>query len=188
MPRHPPYALSSLATLIERSLKSCQLLAVSQTFDQCSVSCLHVSSRYVVVQMAGDGFTWTSNARTNLRTNKESWPNMLPDRRACARRSMARLAKMPLLQLPNCQRALAAEAARSVTSYRAHPSNNYRGCLTNGQRPTRQHILPGYQMPYQPLATRGGLPTDERALNGFAPSVETHNISARVGRVKLRAR
>jgi len=108
-----------LATLIERSFKSCQLLAVSQTFDQCSVSCLHVSSRYVVVQMAGDGFTWTSNARTNLRTNKESWPNMLPDRRACARRSMARLAKMPLLQLPNCQRALAAEAARSVTSYRA---------------------------------------------------------------------
>jgi hypothetical protein len=68
---------------------------------------------------------------------------MLPDRRACARRSMAYLAKMPLLQLPNCQRTFAAEAARSVTNYRAHPSNNYRGCLTNGQRPTRQCILPG---------------------------------------------
>jgi hypothetical protein len=55
--------------------------------------------------------SWTSNARTNLRTKKESWPNMLPDRRACARRSMAHLAKMPLLQLPNCQRSFAAEAA-----------------------------------------------------------------------------
>jgi hypothetical protein len=86
--------------------------------------------------------TWTSNARTNLRTKKESWPNMLPDRRACARRSMAHLAKMPLLQLPNCQRSFAAEAACSVSCYRAHPSNNYRGCLTNGQRPTRQCIPP----------------------------------------------
>ena len=40
------------------------------------------------------------------------------------------------------------------------------------------------KMPYQPLATRGGLPTDEQA----APSVGTHNISAPRGRVKLRAR
>jgi hypothetical protein len=54
----------------------------------------------------------------------------------------------------------------------------------NGQRPTRQHILPGFQMPYQPLATRGGLSTDGLA----APSAEPHNISARGGRVKLRAR
>ena len=127
--------------------------------------------------------SWTSNARTNLRTKKESWPNMLPDRRACARRSMAHLAKMPLLQLPNCQRSLAAEAALGLMlpspSIEQLPRLPYQ--WTEADKAAHPSVE---KMPYQPLATRGGLPTDGQA----APSVGTHNISARMGRVKRRAR
>jgi hypothetical protein len=127
--------------------------------------------------------TWTSNARTNLRTKKESWPNMLPDRRACARRSMAHLAKMPLLQLPNCQRSFAAEAALGPIlpspSIEQLPRLPYQ--WTEADKAAHPCVE---KMPYQPLATRGGLSTGGQA----APSAEPHNISARGGRVKLRAR
>jgi hypothetical protein len=154
-----------LATLIERSLKSCQLLAVSQTFDQCSVSCLHVSSRYVVVQMAGDGFTWTSNARTNLRTKKSLGQTLslalpgprtarLADRSACALRSRDMFSKDATLATTKLSKIVAARLRQAqakplipVTIYRAPHIDRPIARPANGQRPTRQCIPPGIRMP-----------------------------------------
>jgi hypothetical protein len=59
--------------------------------------------------------------------------------------------------------------------------------LANGQRPTRQNCPSWKRLPYQPLATRGGGPPMS-SLQGEAPSVETRNITACLGRVNSRVR
>src|SRR5688500_50271 len=88
-----------------------------------------------------------------LRTKKESWPSTFTNLGICIPRSVTCLAKMPLLQLPNCQRSFAAEAAHSVTCYRDYPSNNSR--LPYQWTEADKAVNPSWNgLPYQPLATR----------------------------------
>jgi hypothetical protein len=98
------------------------------------------------VQVAGDGFTWTSNARFISKDKKESWPNTHRVSALAYRVLVTCLAKMPLLQLPNCQRSIGRRPSPSsgqTAVARAHaptlPTNNAPiARLANGQRPTRQ--------------------------------------------------
>jgi hypothetical protein len=90
--------------------------------------------------------TWTSNARTNLRTKKSLGQTLPPNSVLAHFGRVTCLAKMPLLQLPNCQRSSVAlrqaQGNHPVTIYRAPFIDQPIAWSANGQRPTRQCIPP----------------------------------------------
>ena len=112
-----------------------------------------MSTHATLVQAAGDGFTWTSNARTNLRTKKESWPNIvthdrtkmvrLCDRSACAPRSRDTFSKDATLATTKLSKIIRnPKVAYPGTISRARFIERPIARLANGQRPTRQRIPP----------------------------------------------
>ena len=105
---------------------------------------------------------------------------MLAARRACALQTMTCSAKMPLLQHFQIVKDLP-----PGHKLPGPPTANRIRRLANGQRPTRQCCPSWKRLPYQPLATHGGGPPMS-GLQGEAPSVETRNIPACLGRVKPR--
>jgi hypothetical protein len=65
--------------------------------------------------------TWTSNARTNLRTKKESWPNTATDLRACARWSRDMFSKDATLATTKLSKIICGRSrARSHTTEPIH--------------------------------------------------------------------
>jgi hypothetical protein len=136
--------------------------------------------------------TWTSNARTNLRTKKR----VLAKHAHLADRARGRagslisvlahfdrwtcLAKMPLLQLPNCQRSSVAEATT-----RSHATEHYslksRLLDLPMDRGRQESPKMGRLTSLWPLAVAA-------PPMSCAPSVESQNIPPSVGRVKCRAR
>jgi len=122
---------------------------------------------------------------------------MLSDFRAYALRSVACSAKMPLLQLPNCQRTSGSRSCPRGHNLPRPPKPCQTSQLDTARFIRLESLIddlpmdrgrqgsnpPGHGLPYQPLATCGGTPP-MRCLREAAPSVETRNITTYRNRVK----
>lgn len=190
MPRHPPYALSSLATFIERSRSQAEPVPrtarIADDRQREMTCCYRVPGR-----RRGESWDVTIHPKRTLRTNHWSLSRACsPSEPACAGRPTAYSVKMPLLQLPNCQRtnrrATTARPGHILPAYRFSTRASVDARTANRQRPARHcEFLPGNRhLPYQPLATQVPFATCGLPPMSSAPSAETRNITVRTGPVK----
>jgi hypothetical protein len=178
MPRHPPYALSSLATFIERSRK--------RQLEQCLVSRLHIRPTLRFVQATGEGRPGRVTLIHNLRTKKESCLNMQPNEQGQGRPGSPQnfrtangdmLSKdATLATLPNCQRS----STRSQSTGPAHRQPNTSVCQwTEADKAELSVLEQGCLTSLWPLL--GGGLTDERpqAACSFSGNEEYSGLSQR---------
>jgi hypothetical protein len=121
-----------LATLIQSS----QLSAISFQpipFDQCFGEPFAYTAHATLSKSPAKA-TWTSNAQFISKDKKRVLAKHVYQPRHLHTATGDMLSKDATLATTKLSKIV----NRSVTSYRAHPSNNQLGRLTNGQRPTRQ--------------------------------------------------